>query len=88
MQTHVRHLILLALLVPTAASQAHDDLVGTRFVASTGVDSGDCDDNHEPCRTLDYALGRVDPGDAIKLPCARLPLHRHHPQRDYHAGFR
>lgn len=67
MQTHVRHLILLALLVPTAASQAHDDLVGTRFVASTGVDSGDCDDNHEPCRTLDYALGRVDPGDAIKL---------------------
>jgi choice-of-anchor B domain-containing protein len=56
---------LAALLVTLV--QSHDDMVGTRFVAPSGVDTGDCDENHEPCRTLHYALTQVDPGDAIKL---------------------
>ena len=30
-------------------------------------DTGDCDDNHHPCRTLNYALTQVAPGNAIKL---------------------
>jgi choice-of-anchor B domain-containing protein len=65
-----RHLSLcflpLAALLVTLV-QGHDDMVGTRFVAPSGVDAGDCDENHEPCRTLHYALTQVDPGDAIKL---------------------
>ena len=33
----------------------------------SGTDTGDCDDNHHPCRTLTYALTQVEPGNAIKL---------------------
>ena len=58
-------LCLPASLLPLAF--AHDDLVGTRFVSPGGHDRGGCDDNEEPCRTLQYALSRVNPGDAIKL---------------------
>jgi choice-of-anchor B domain-containing protein len=60
--------VLAALLIgfPVTAF-AHPDAVGTRFVATSGEDTGDCDDNHHPCRTLHYALTRVDPGNAIKL---------------------
>jgi choice-of-anchor B domain-containing protein len=72
--TQALHLLLPALLLAAGAGYAHDDLVGTRFVAATGVDAGDCDDNHEPCRTLDYALGRVHPGDAIKLAAGSYDL--------------
>ncbi|MEO8019271.1 MAG: choice-of-anchor B family protein [Pseudomonadota bacterium] len=60
-------ILALAVLLPAGVMYAHDDVVGTRFVASTGADTGDCDDNHEPCRTLTYALTQVQPGDAIKL---------------------
>src|SRR6185295_3247998 len=56
-----------ALLLPAFIARSHDDVVGTRFVAPEGADAGDCDDNHAPCRTLQYALGQVGPGDAIKL---------------------
>ena len=69
MKAHKLSWIFLALtvLLPAALVQSHDDMIGTRFVTSTGVDLGDCDENHEPCRTLRYALTQVDPGDAIKL---------------------
>jgi choice-of-anchor B domain-containing protein len=58
--------LLIAALLP-AATFAHDDVVGTRFVSPDGADVGDCDENHDPCRTLSYALTKVGPGDAIKL---------------------
>jgi choice-of-anchor B domain-containing protein len=51
----------------TANTLAHDDLVGTRFVAPQGMDQGDCDERDAPCRTLRYAVGQLHPGDAIKL---------------------
>jgi choice-of-anchor B domain-containing protein len=60
-------LLLLALAFPTSLVLSHDDVIGTRFVADGGQDTGDCDDNHHPCRTLQYALSRVSPGDAVKL---------------------
>jgi choice-of-anchor B domain-containing protein len=67
----IRHVslgfLLLATLLSAELVRSHDDLVGTRFVAPAGVDTGDCDENHQPCRTLPYALTKVDPGDAIKL---------------------
>jgi choice-of-anchor B domain-containing protein len=64
---HTRHGFLFCILLLAAGASAHDDVVGTRFVSPTGQDAGDCDENHAPCRTLPYALSRVDPGDAIKL---------------------
>ncbi len=59
--------LLLALLFPAGLALGHDDVIGTRFVATSGHDSGNCDSNHHPCRTLQYALTRLDSGDAVKL---------------------
>ena len=69
MRTHKLFLTVLAVavLLPAGLVQSHDDVIGTRFVAPEGQDEGDCDINHRPCRTLGYALTKVDPGDAIKL---------------------
>src|SRR5262245_32675627 len=66
--------LLVAAVLPSALVQGHDDVIGTRFVAPDGVDAGDCDDNHDPCRTLHYALGQVGPGDAIKLAAGTYDL--------------
>ena len=35
---------------------AHPDAAGTRYVAGSGHDEGDCTNNHHPCRTLQFAL--------------------------------
>jgi choice-of-anchor B domain-containing protein len=55
------------LLAISAVALAHDDVLGTRFVAATGSDTTNCNNNHRPCRTLNYALTQVGPGEAIKL---------------------
>jgi choice-of-anchor B domain-containing protein len=61
-------LAFAAVLLPAAIGYSHPDALGTRFVSpTTGTDTGDCDDNHHPCRTLNYALTQVAPGNAIKL---------------------
>jgi len=61
-------LAVAAMLLPAAIVYGHPDALGTRFVSpATGTDTGDCDDNHHPCRTLVYALTQVAPGNAIKL---------------------
>ena len=55
-------------LLPAAIVHGHPDALGTRFVSpESGTDTGDCNNNHHPCRTLDYALTQVQPGNAIKL---------------------
>ncbi len=46
---------------------AHDDVAGTRYVAPEGNDAGDCEHRDAPCRSLDYALGLIEHGDAIKV---------------------
>src|SRR5262245_14231144 len=57
-----------AVLLPATLVYGHPDAMGTRFVSpTTGADAGDCNDNHHPCRTLNYALTQVEPGNAIKL---------------------
>lgn len=60
---------LLALLAGLAAgpATAHDDIAGTRYVAPEGADTGDCEDRDAPCRTLEYALARIEHGDAVKV---------------------
>lgn len=50
-----------------AVTGAHPDSVGTRYVAGSGHDEGDCTSNHHPCRTLQFALTRMNAGDAVKL---------------------
>jgi choice-of-anchor B domain-containing protein len=66
--------MLLAALLPAASVHGHDDVIGTRFVSPVGEDQGACDDNHHPCETLQYALTRVGPGDAIKLAAGSYSL--------------
>jgi choice-of-anchor B domain-containing protein len=61
-------------LLPGALVQGHPDAMGTRYVAQSGTDTGDCDNNHHPCQTLRYALSRVDPGNAIKLAAGSYDL--------------
>lgn len=39
----------------------------TRYVATTGADSGDCTDANNPCRTVQYALERATSGDLVKV---------------------
>jgi choice-of-anchor B domain-containing protein len=77
---HIRGLMVfrtgfcaLALLY-CGGSVAHPDAIGTRYVAAIGQDHGDCDSNHHPCRTLQYALTRVNPGDAVKLAAGTYDL--------------
>jgi choice-of-anchor B domain-containing protein len=67
-------LLLLAALLPAASVHGHDDVIGTRFVAPQGADAGTCDNNHHPCQTLQYALTKVGPGDAIKLAAGSYSL--------------
>jgi len=60
--------VVVAVLLPAAIVYGHPDAAGTRFVSpTTGADTGDCNNNHNPCRTLNYALTQVQPGQAIKL---------------------
>lgn len=63
-----RHAFLVALLwLVSSLSFSHDDLVGTRFVAMSGVDTGDCDHPQAPCRTIAYALTQIPPGGTVKV---------------------
>src|SRR5687767_3644721 len=70
---NVRTLSALLLAV-SAITLAHDDVLGTRFVAPTGSDTTNCNNNHRPCRTLQYALTQVGPGEAIKLAAGRYDV--------------
>jgi len=51
-----------ALTGPAAAGPA-----ATRYVATTGTDSGDCSDQASPCLTINYAIGAATAGDTIVL---------------------
>ena len=63
-----RQSLLLALLyLVSGATFSHDDLIGTRYVAMTGMDEGDCDHPHKPCRTIAYALTQIPPGGTVKV---------------------
>jgi uncharacterized repeat protein (TIGR01451 family) len=39
----------------------------TRYVATSGVDTGDCSNNISPCRTVQYAVDIADEGNTIKV---------------------
>ncbi len=48
-------------------SAAPAQAVGPRFVATTGVDSGDCSDSLDPCATIQYAVDQADDGDEVRV---------------------
>jgi hypothetical protein len=39
----------------------------TRYVTTSGVDTGDCSNSAAPCRTVQYAVDVADEGNAIKV---------------------
>ena len=47
--------------------QAHADHDKARFVSTTGVDSGKCDDASRPCKTVNYAGLQSNKGDTIRM---------------------
>ncbi len=55
------------LLLASSLSFSHDDLLGTRYVATDGVDEGDCDHAHEPCKTIAYAILQTPQGGTVKV---------------------
>lgn len=46
-------------------SSAHADGAATRYVATTGVDVGDCTSAAVPCRTIQYAVNQSSSGNSI-----------------------
>jgi choice-of-anchor B domain-containing protein len=67
-------LLALTSLSYWGTTGAHPDAAGTRYVAGSGHDEGDCTSNHHPCRTLQFALTRMDAGDAVKLAAGTYEL--------------
>lgn len=51
----------------TMISSSHDDTLGARFVDPDGVNASDCLEHHEPCRSIQYALGQAVPGNTVKV---------------------
>ena len=47
--------------------QAHADHDKARFVSTTGVDSGKCDDASRPCKTVNYTGLQSNKGDTIRM---------------------
>jgi hypothetical protein len=54
--------------VPSYSEQQYQDMMGINqiYMAPDGRDSGDCDRNN-PCKTFDYAVSEMKPGDALIL---------------------
>lgn len=62
-----RSLPWTGLLLAGVAMASHDDTLGARFVDPDGVNAADCLEHHEPCRSIQYALARAEPGNTVKV---------------------
>ena len=49
------------------AWSSHDDSIGARYVDPQGLNAADCVEHHEPCRSIQYALSRAEPGNTVKV---------------------
>lgn len=45
----------------------------TRFVATTGSDTGDCTDQANPCKTIQFAVGQAASGDTVSIAAGTYP---------------
>jgi choice-of-anchor B domain-containing protein len=57
----------LLLVGVTMISSSHDDTLGARFVDPDGVNASDCLEQHDPCRSIQYALAQAEPGNTVKV---------------------
>lgn len=69
LQAMSRILMLCAgwMLIGMPALASHDDSIGARYVDSQGLNTADCLDHHEPCRSIQYALAIAVPGNTVKV---------------------
>lgn len=58
---------MLCCLQVSSQAHAHSDPDTTLFVASYGVDHGNCQDSAAPCRNISYALNLVGKGGQIRV---------------------
>jgi choice-of-anchor B domain-containing protein len=58
---------LAAAFLAGPAPASHDDSIGARYVDMQGVNAADCQEHHEPCRSIQYALARAEPGNTVKV---------------------
>lgn len=66
-------ILALALAVLPAVARPADANPGTRYVATTGTDTGDCTDMLNPCQTITYAIGQAIAGDTIHVAAGTYP---------------
>ncbi|GGW72591.1 choice-of-anchor B family protein [Alteromonas halophila] len=70
-------LILTIVLLTGTLSQAahaHSEHDKARFVASSGSDSGRCDNRFRPCKTIAYAASQASKGDTVLVADGHYPL--------------
>ncbi|MCP4289896.1 MAG: PKD domain-containing protein, partial [Gammaproteobacteria bacterium] len=51
----------------TRARTASQPQAATRYVATSGADTGDCTDAQNPCRTVQYAVDAAGAGDEVRV---------------------
>ena len=57
----------MVMTIQSSLVHGHADHDKARFVSSSGVDSGKCDDASKPCKTITYAGLQSNKGDTIRL---------------------
>lgn len=62
----------LLLAAPVVFAHSQHDM--TRYVASDGIDNGQCDDSAAPCRTIAYAASRAGKGDRVLVASGRFAV--------------
>ncbi len=65
MRTFLLSLIVLLLAFTSQGAYAHIDHDKARFVASDGIDEGQCNNRFRPCKTLAYAARQASKGDRL-----------------------
>ena len=67
-------LAFLMLTIQSSFVHGHADHDQARFVSSSGVDSGKCDDASKPCKTITYAGLQSNKGDTIRLAAGNYKI--------------
>ena len=60
-------LLVLGSFTLSNPALAHGTEHPTRFIATDGIDNGDCTDSHNPCRSLTYVVELSSKGDTLRI---------------------
>jgi choice-of-anchor B domain-containing protein len=74
-QSILRIALPALLLAAGGAAFAHSEH-GTLYVATTGVDAGDCREARKPCKSLMYAISRALKGEQIRVAAGTYEFDR------------